>query len=212
MSAGEWNDVLVLALTVCGIVGAWIRWGQKRWDAWHGARKERRERFDLMLGDYQSFREEVSSIRESSTRHTGQMRLMDDRLTNQDKMLDGIAANQWAAMRFDMQPRFQCDHKGCNQQVSDSYAKLMRCGERDLLEYDWKNFILEEDRAQYERDAAQAFREHRRFERTVRFRRSDGSEFLGRVRIEPYPEDPGDITEGNHAVWFGSIILVEELA
>ena len=212
MDVAESNELLALGTTLAAIGGAWWKSGRQRWAKWRSSRAERRERFDAMLADFPTFRDQMTHISDTTSRVTGQIRGIDQRMSAQDKMLDAIAASQWAAMRFDLQARFQCDHTGRNQQVNDAYAKMMRVSERALLEYDWKNTVLEEDRPQYERDAAQAFREHRRFERTVRFKRGDGTRFLGHVRIEPYPEDPQDLTEGRHAMWFGSVIVVEELA
>ena len=211
MGAGELNDFLVLGTSLAAIGGAWLKWGRKRLARWRTARAERRDRFDAMLSDFPAFRDQITEVRDNSSRVQGQLRGFDRRMSAQDKMLEHIAAAQWAAMRFDLQARFQCDHTGRNQQVNDAYAKMMRLGERALLEYDWKNTVFEEDRPQYERDVEQAFREHRRFERTVRFKRGDGTKFLGHVRIEPYPEDPEDLLEGRQATWFGNVIVVEEI-
>jgi hypothetical protein len=109
----------------------------------------------------------------------------------QDMALDNIQAQLWAARRFSVQAEFQCDHTGRNVQVNAAYASLMRVGEFDLLGYGWKNRVVEEDRRDYEIAAHQAFKEHRKFERTVRFQRGDGTRFRGRVRLEPQftPED-----------------------
>src|SRR5574343_1030653 len=206
MEAGEINDVLVLGTSLAAIGGAWLKWGRKRWSRWRTDRAERRDRFDAMLSEFPAFRDQITEVRDNSSRVQGQLRGFDKRMSAQDKMLEHIAAAQWAAMRFDLQARFQCDPTGRNIQVNDAYAKMMRVGERALLEYDWKNCLAEVDRPAYEVDVAQAFRAHRRFERTVRFKRGDGTKFLGHVRIEPYPEDPQDLTEGRHATWFGSVI------
>lgn len=125
--------------------------------------------------------------------------------------LDNITARQWGQMKLDPQARFQCDHSGANEQVNSAYAGTMRVGEFDLMGYGWKNRVVEEDLPEYEAAAAKAFREHRKFERTVRLQRGDGTRFRGLVRIEPYPEDPADLADGRHPMWFGSVVVVEDL-
>lgn len=219
MNAGEWNEVLTLAITVGGLLVLWFKWGKTAvlaviaWAAEaRRTRKDRREKWDAMLADHPTTRDEIAQL--------GQWKdSMNLRMSTQDSVLKRIADQQdemvaqlWAARRFDMQAKFQCDHTGRNMQVNDFYARTMRVGERELLDHDWKNYIDPEELPQYERDAQKAFREHRRFERTVRMRRGDNTRFLARVRIEPYPEDSEDILEGRHAVWFGSVTLLEELA
>lgn len=237
MDAGQLNDVLVLAMTLGSLLGVWLKWGRKWWDkakASRVARQEFRAQLSKMVYEWhdklakvehhmasvKSYMAESDQARSQLANELKQSSdKLDRRLDGQDTMLEAIAAaqaalaaSQWAQMRFDLQARFQCDHTGRNIQVNDAYAKMMRVGERQLLEYDWKNAVVPDDRYHYERDAAQAFREHRRFERTVRFRRGDGTTFLGHVRIEPYPEDPTDLADGHHATWFGSVVVIEEIS
>lgn len=154
-------------------------------------------------------REDKSAARD--VRITAEFKGISEHLERQDGVMDRIAAQIWAAERFDVQAKFQCDHTGRNEQVNAAYAITMRVGEFDLMGFGWKNRVVEEDRREYEAAAAQAFREYRKFERAVRFVRGDGSRFRGLVRIEPYPEDPADLSEGRHPLWFGSVAVVEEL-
>ena len=100
-----------------------------------------------------------------------------------------------------------------HDEVLRSRGIVARCevAEFDLMGFGWKNRVVEDDRTEYDRAAGQAFREHRKFERAVRFVRGDGSRFRGLVRIEPYPEDPADLADGRHPLWFGSVVVVEEL-
>lgn len=198
-----------VALT--GLLGWWAI-KRKAIDAWRNQRAERRDRFDAMLADFPQFRDDMAQLKDSAGRVTGQIKLIDGRLDAQDHMLDRISAQLWGQMKLDPQARFQCDHIGRNEQVNAAYAAIMRVGEFDLMGFGWKNRVVEEDRPEYEKAAAQAFREHRKFEKAVRFRRGDGSTFRGLVRIEPYPEDPADLADGRHPLWFGSVVVVEELA
>lgn len=136
----------------------------------------------------------------------------DDALAGLADVQDKIAAELWASARFDVQARFRCDHEGRNVFTNYSYSQLLRCDEKHLHGNGWKNYIVPEDLADYERDATEALRDHRRFERNVRFRRGDGTKFLGHVRCEPHPENFDDVAVGRYATWFGSVTPLEELS
>lgn len=181
-------------------------------------RKQRASAMDAMLDSWPTAlefmagakqREDAAQTRE--VRVTTEFQAIREHLNRQDTALDHIAAQLWGAMKLDPQARFVCDATGRNTQVNAAYAAVMRVGEFDLLGFGWKNRVVDGDRRDYEAQAAQAFREHRKFERTVRFQRGDGTRFLGRVRLEPYPEDPSDLAQGRSALWFGSVTVVEEL-
>lgn len=154
-------------------------------------------------------REDKNAARD--VRVTAEFTALREHLGRQDATLDGIAAQLWGAMRLDPQSLFQCDNAGRNVQVNAAYAKLMRVGEFDLMGFGWKNRLAETGRDDFERAAAQAFREHRKFERTVTFQRGDGTRFRGRVRLEPHPEDPAELQDGRQPLWFGSVTPVEEV-
>lgn len=212
-----WGVPVVLAS-----LGAWVamkhRALRKRWQArkdfhdqirrmaseWH----VRLESIQIHMASVQSHMAETDVNREAVT---GAFRSINIRLDGQDTVLDQIAAQLWAARRFSVLAELQCDHTGRNVLVNAAYASLMRVGESELLGYGWKNRVVEEDRHDYEAAAEQAFREHRKFEKTVRFQRGDGTRFRGRVRLEPFPESYDDLSEGRQPLWFGSITLVEEI-
>lgn len=197
-----------VALT--GLLGWWAI-KRKALSAWREQRTERRDRFDAMLADFPRFRDDMAELKNSTGKVTGQIKRIEGRLDSQDHVLERISAQLWGQMKLDPQARFQCDHTGRNEQVNAAYAAVMRVGEFDLMGFGWKNRVVEEDRPEYERAATQAFMEHRKFERAVRFVRGDGSRFRGLVRIEPYPEDPADLADGRHPLWFGSVVVVEEV-
>lgn len=229
MGAAELNDVLVLGSTVGGLVGVWYAWGRKWWAkrvAARAARVDFREKLSRMVSEWQDKLESVerhmASVKSymADSDHARTQLAADlqrssaklhKRLDGQDSMLDLISAQLWAARRFSVQAEFQCDVNGRNVQVNAAYANMMRVGEIELTGFGWKNRVVEEDRHDYEAAAEQAFQEHRKFERTVRFQRGDGTRFRGRVRLEPFPESLEDLVEGRQPLWFGSITLVEEL-
>ena len=218
---GEFAGAIAAVLGTA--IGAWLldRWlgVRRKFGNWSQSVKSRKRATEAMVSSWPTAlafiseaknREEAAEARE--VRVTGQFATIREHLERQDKTLDNIAAQLWGAMKLDPQARFVCSHDGKNTQVNSAYAAVMRVGEFDLLGYGWKNRLLESDRHDYESAAAQAFREHRKFERTVRFQRGDGTRFRGRVRLEPYPEDPDDLMEGREALWFGSVTVVEEIA
>lgn len=203
--------------------GAWLidRWlgVRTRIGGWWRSVKARKQATEAMVQSWPTAlrfiegaeaREEKTAARE--VRVTAEFTAIREHLERQDSALDRISAQLWGQMKLDPQARFQCDHMGRNEQVNAAYAAIMRVGEFDLMGFGWKNRVVEEDRPEYEKAAGQAFREHRKFEKAVRFRRGDGSTFRGLVRIEPYPEDPADLADGRHPLWFGSVVVVEELA
>lgn len=209
-------EIITGAAGLLAMVWAWIKRVKPALSNWRRERKARREQYVAMLASW-------PSVVEGSTRNTQQFTALseqiesvrsgvDQRLDMQDMALENIQAQLWAARRFSVQAEFQCDHTGRNVQVNAAYASLMRVGEFDLLGYGWKNRVVESDRRDYENAAAQAFGEHRKFERTVTFQRGDGSRFRGRVRLEPHPEDPADLPEGRQPLWFGSVTMVEEVS
>ena len=209
-------EIITGAAGLLAMVWAWIKRIRPAISKWRRERKARREQHAAMLATW-------PSVVEGSSRNTQQFTALseqiesvrsgfDQRLDMQDMALENIQAQLWAARRFSVQAEFQCDHTGKNVQVNAAYATLMRVGEFDLLGYGWKNRLVEEDRLDYEATAQQAFREHRKFERTVRFQRGDGTRFLGRVRLEPHPEDPADLPAGRQPLWFGSVTMVEEVS
>ena len=230
MGAAEINDVLVLGSTVGGLIALWYGWGKKWWakrlaakvareqfrgqlsrmvSEWHG----KLEKVEIHMASVRSYMAESDHARtQLATDMQRSSDRLDKRLDGQDSMLELISAQLWAARRFSVQAEFQCDHTGRNVQVNAAYASMMRVGEIELTGFGWKNRVVEEDRHDYESDAAQAFREHRKFERTVRFQRGDGTRFRGRVRLEPFPESFEDLVEGRDPLWFGTVTLVEELA
>ena len=198
-------------------IGAWfaVRRREIR-DRWR-KRKQRKGAQDAMLDSWPSAlafiadaktREDSSVARES--RVTAEFAAIREHLVRQDGTLEAIAAQLWGAMKLDPQARFQCDHTGRNLQVNAAYAAMMRVGEFDLTGFGWKNRLAESTRDEYERAAAQAFSDHRKFERSTVFCRGDSTCFRGLVRIEPYPEDPADLKGGN-ARWFGTVTYIEEV-
>lgn len=211
-----------LAATLGTAIGAWLldRWlgVRSRVVNWWRSVKARKSGTEAMVASWPTAlkfieeaktREDAAEAREA--RLTGEFQAIRGHLSRQDSALEHIAAQLWGALRFDVQAKFQCDTTGRNVQVNAAYASLMRVGEFELMGYGWKNRVLDEDRRDYEQQAGQAFREHRKFERTVRFQRGDGTVFRGRVRLEPHPEDPQDLAEGRDPLWFGSVTLVEEI-
>lgn len=241
MDAGQLNDLLVLAVTLSGLFYTWLKWGRQWFARMRRRAEERRqsrESLSKLVSDWPETHRTITTHmavvrtymqdgdrarvkiaadlarthKELSAGIASNSEKLDGRLDEQDDMLEKIAAELWASARFDVQPRFRCDHEGHNVFCNYSYSKLLQCDEKDLLWFGWKNYILPEDLLAYEHDAAQALREHRRFERNVRFRRRDGTKFLAHVRCEPHPERLDDVAVGKHATWFGSISVIEELA
>lgn len=211
-----------IAATIGAAFGAWLldRWlgVRARTGNWWRTVKARKQATEAMVQSWPTAlrfiegaeaREEKTAARE--VRVTAEFAAIREHLERQDSALDRISAQLWGQMKLDPQARFQCDHAGRNEQVNAAYAAIMRVGEFDLMGFGWKNRVVEDDRTEYDRAAGQAFREHRKFERAVRFVRGDGSRFRGLVRIEPYPEDPADLADGRHPLWFGSVVVVEEL-
>ncbi len=145
-------------------------------------------------------------------RITTQMQMFGEHLSRQDEKLDSIAAQLWAHARFDLQARFRCDNSGRNVSVNTAYAKLLRVSEFELGDFRWKNCIDENDAPRYMDHVQRCFREYRRFDGEVIFRRGDGNRFRAHVRIEPYPEDPEDLAEGSQPMWFGVVMLLEDLS
>lgn len=183
-------------------------------------RRMRREALDTFLADQMpALREFVSGTREREdkvqareTRITTELKGFREHLNRQDGMLYDIVAQLWAAARFDVQARFQCDHNGQNVAVNAAYAKLLRVSEFELGDWRWKNCLDESDAARYIEHVQRCFREHRRFEGQAIFRRGDGTRFRGHVRLEPHPEDAADLQDGRSPTWFGSVLLIEELS
>lgn len=223
-------DIAIGVATLGSALAAWFKWGRKWWakhKVKHADRRRFREQLARMVSEWHIKFEKVEThmvsvqayMAESDharTQLASDLRLSSDklhkRLDGQDGVLEGIAAQLWAGRRFSIQAEFQCDVAGRNAQVNAAYANLMRVGEIELVGFGWKNRVVEEDRHDYESAAAQAFHEHRKFERTVRFQRGDGTRFRGRVRLEPFPESVEDLAEGREPLWFGTVTLVEELA
>ena len=217
---GEFTGAIAAVLGTA--IGAWLldRWlGVRKGVAnWYRSVKARKSQSEAMVASWPTALEYISQAEirdkaaaEREARVTGEFQAFREHLSRQDAMLDHISAQLWSARRFSMQAEFQCDHTGRNVQVNAAYAAMMRVGEFDLHGYGWKNRVAEEDRREYEAAAAQAFREHRKFERTVQFQRGDGTRFRGRVRLEPYPEDPADLADGREPLWFGIVTFVEEM-
>lgn len=205
-------------------LGAWLldRWlgVRAKVGAWRGKRKARRAALDDFIHEHMpalvrfvdSIAERDDKATQRETRITTQIQAFGEHLSRQDAVLDNIAAQLWAAARFDVQARFQCDHTGRNIAVNAAYAKLMRVSEFELGEWRWKNCLDENDAQRYIEVVQRCFREHRRFEGQAIFKRGDGTRFRGRVRLEPHPEDAADLAEGRYPTWFGSVLLIEELA
>ena len=211
-----------IAATVGAALGAWLldRWlgVRTRVASWWRSLQSRKSMTEAMVASWPTALEFISGAqkREDATaareiRITAEFTAIRDHLKRQDSALDRISAQLWGQMKLDPQARFQCDHLGRNEQVNAAYAATMRVGEFSLMGFGWKNRLVEEDRREYEAAAAQAFREHRKFECAVRFMRGDGTRFRGLVRVEPYPEDPADLADGRHPLWFGSVVVVEDL-
>lgn len=217
---GEFGMAIAAAIgtAVAGwLIGRWLGI-RSRITQWWRSIKARKSMTEAMVATWPTALEFISGAqkREDATaareiRIAAEFTSLRDHLVRQDSTLDRISAQLWGQMKLDPQARFQCDHLGKNEQVNAAYAATMRVGEFDLMGFGWKNRLVEEDRREYEAAAAQAFLEHRKFERAVRFVRGDGSRFRGLVRIEPYPEDPADLADGRHPLWFGSVVVVEEL-
>lgn len=220
MIGGEFYGAI--AATVGAALAGWLldRWlgVRSRIAGWWRSVQARKSMTEAMVASWPTAldfiskaeeREEKSAARE--VKITASFTAIREHLQRQDTTLERIAAQLWGQMKLDPQARFQCDHEGRNEQVNAAYAAIMRVGEFDLMGFGWKNRVVEDDRMEYDRAAGQAFREHRKFERAVRFVRGDGSRFRGLVRIEPYPEDPADLADGRHPLWFGSVVVVEEL-
>lgn len=182
----------------------------------HRARREALDTFvhdhmpalvEFMAGSKQ--REEKATARE--TRITTQMQSFGEHLSRQDVVLDSISAQLWAAARFDVQARFQCDNDGRNIAVNAAYAKLMRVSEFELADHRWKARLVEDDAERYLSAVRRCFDEHRRYEGQAIFKRGDGTLFRAHVRIEPHPEDPADLGAGKLPTWFGSVQHLEDL-
>ena len=154
-------------------------------------------------------REDKALARE--TRITTELHGFREHLNRQDSVLDNIVAQLWAAARFDVQARFQCDHEGRNVAVNAAFAKLLGVSEFDLMDWRWKNSLDEHDAGRYMAQVQRCFKEHRRFEGQAIFRRGDGSRIRVHVRLEPHPEDASDLVDGRTPTWFGSMLLIEEL-
>lgn len=208
----EWGIPAALA----GLT-AWAGVKRQRIRSWYRSVKARKEANDAMVRSLPTVMEFIADAKTREDKNaardvrvTAEFTALREHLARQDSALENIAAQLWGAMKLDPQARFQCDNTGRNIQVNAAYAQMMRVGEFDLLGYGWKNRLPDSGRAEYEQASAQAFKEHRRFERAVVFCRGDGSRFRAVVRIEPYPEDPADLKSGT-ARWFGSVTYVEEV-
>ena len=218
----EWDFATAVVVVMGTAFGGWLL------DRWLGVRKavvnwwrsvqSRKSMTEAMVASWPSALDFISKAqqREDATaarelRMTGEIKAVREHLDRQDSVLESIGAQLWSVKRFSVQAEFQCDNTGRNVLVNAAHVSLMRVSDRDLLDYNWKNRVVEEDRREYEAFQRQAFKEHRKFERTVRFQRGDGTRFRGRVRLEPYPEDPADLAEGRDALWFGTVTVVEEL-
>lgn len=145
------------------------------------------------------------------TRITTELRGFSEHLSRQDGKLDNIEAQLWAAARFDIQARFQCDSEGRNIAVNSVFAKMLRVSEFELGDLRWKSLIDEDDAQRYTESLQRCLREYRRFEGNVVFRRPDGTRVRASVRLEPYPEDPADLADGRKPTWFGFVGKLEEL-
>ena len=154
-------------------------------------------------------REDKALARE--TRITTELHGFREHLNRQDSVLDNIVAQLWAAARFDVQARFQCDHEGRNVAVNAAFAKLLGVSEFDLMDWRWKNSLDEHDAGRYITQVQRCFKEHRRFEGQAIFRRGDGSRIRVHVRLEPHPEDAAELVDGRNPTWFGSMLLIEDL-
>lgn len=218
----QWDFVTAIVVVLGTAFGGWLldRWlgVRKAVVNWWRSVKSRKSMTEAMVSSWPSALDFISKAqqREDATaarelRMTGEIKAVREHLDRQDSVLESIGAQLWSVKRFSVQAEFQCDNTGRNVLVNAAHVSLMRVSDRDLLDYNWKNRVVEEDRREYEAFQRQAFKEHRKFERTVRFQRGDGTRFRGRVRLEPYPEDPADLAEGRDALWFGTVTVVEEL-
>lgn len=218
----QWDFITAIVVVLGTAFGGWLL------DRWLGIRaaignwwrsvRSRKSMTEAMVTSWPTMLEFISKAqtRDDTTaardlRLTTEIQGFREHLGRQDHALDNISAQLWSVKRFSVQAEFQCDHTGRNVLVNAAHVSLMRVTDRDLLDYNWKNRVVEEDRRDYEAFQRQAFKEHRKFERTVRFQRGDGTCFRGRVRLEPYPEDPADLAQGREALWFGIVTVVEEL-
>ena len=209
----EWG--IPAALTA---VGAWVAVRWRRIRDWMRSAKARKAATEAMVNSWPTameyisgskMRDDAAQLRE--VRVTSEFQAIREHLERQDKTLDAIESQLWGQMKLDPQARFICDASGRNTQVNSAYANEMRVGELDLTGFGWKNRIDPAERADYERSAVQAFKEHRKFERTVTFVRGDGTRLLGMVRLIPHPEDPEDLADGRLPLWFGSLVKVKEV-
>lgn len=129
----------------------------------------------------------------------------DTRLDAQDQSLATILANTWAEMRLSPLARFVCDSEGRNLDVNPAYSDLLRTDARQLQDYGYKNFFRD---PAFHAAFAQASREHRIFDEKTVVTRGDGSQFIARVAVRPFPDDP---SKGDPWRWYGVVTLVEEV-
>lgn len=219
MTPRDANDVIVLAMSVGGLLTAIWAWRGKvlqRIRNWRRTIKARKAATEAMVVSWPTVVEGMSRYTEQfkalgdglgalgvqiKTGHAG----FDARLDKQDQSLATILANTWAEMRLSPLARFVCDNEGRNLDVNPAYAEMMRTDEKQLQDYGYKNFFRE---PAYHAAFELAAKEHRYFDEKTRVTRGDGTSFIGRVTIRPFPDDP---SKGDPWRWYGVLSVAEEL-
>lgn len=206
--------------TVGAAFGAWLldRWLglRSRTANWWRSVKARKSATEAMVDSWPSIVEGMGRYTEQfkalndglgalsvqiKTGHAG----FDGRLDKQDQSLATILANTWAEMRLSPLARFVCDNDGKNLDVNPAYADMLRTDERQLQGFGYKNFFREPE---FHAAFSMAAREHRIFDETTTVTRGDGTRFIARVAVRPFPDDP---SKGDPWRWYGVVTMVEEL-
>lgn len=222
LSVGNINDLLKLGGSVIAILcalWAWKKGAISYITSWSLERRNRNRNMDTMANMFPSWLEYMAEAKSSGERRdarevrtTAQYNALVKQVTDLgdgiNKKLDVIVARIWGLYKLQPQAQFVCDSDGRNIDVNPAYEVMLGTSAANLKGFNYKNFIDPNALESYITEVMQAVHEHRRWEGTVVFRRTNGSRFLGQVRLEPYPEDP---TLGNAEYWFGAVTLVEEL-
>lgn len=180
--------------TVWALFTAGGRAARARVLGWWGYRREQRESFAAMVHGFPELRDMVRTASDAAQRCTGQIRAMDARLTDQDKVLATLLAMTLGEFEASSVPKFVCDTSGRNMNVNAAYAALLGVGREDLLDYRWRSFIPSDALTGYLARFQAAAADHRKFEDDVQMRRADGTLVRLRVHMLPFPPDEGPAT------------------
>lgn len=207
--ASFWDAMLASLAPV--VVGFFVVRTQ-RFKDWRAARKEKQDERREIPSVLRDIRGAVNALAESDSRRTMQFESISEKLDKHTEQLDqqsmaiaDVASVAYGQMDQDANPRFACDSAGANRIVNTAYARLLRVGRDDLMEYRYRQFIPEKLNPDYAESFSEAVRQHRTYESDVIFCRPDDSSlFLARIRLAPHPEAP----PATH--WHGTVRYLRE--